>query len=90
MVFNDSLNTVSGIITEAAFEQSQSYIIGVIASDGFAETRIERQLSFTEETNTEGATKDSSSGSGSGSLGFGFMSLLALIGIGRRKNLKQG
>lgn len=94
LVFNDSLNTVSGIITEAAFEQSQSYIIGVIASDGFAETRIERQLSFTgsltEETNTEGATKDSSSGSGSGSLGFGFMSLLALIGIGRRKNLKQG
>jgi predicted outer membrane repeat protein len=89
LVFNDSLNTVSGIITEAAFEQSQSYIIGVIASDGFAETRIERQLSFTGSL-TEGATKDSGSGSGSGSLGFGFMSLLALIGIGRRKNLKQG
>lgn len=90
LLFDNALNTISGSINEAAFSQSESYSIAIIASDGFGETREERKVTFTgafsEEADAEPEVNvESESSSGSGSIGYLFVSLLAWAGVASRK-----
>lgn len=81
ITFDESLNTISGSISKATFNASQTYDITVTANDGYGETEAKFTVTLTD---TNGIYSENKS-SGSGAFSYLWLSLLGLMFARRRK-----